>query len=149
MFIGNGCNVAIGCRISPNKTKANNERTKDKTVSHLIPAGKEKKKQTVKQAHLLIAGVRWCTLVAKRLDNLCQSTVFPADQDVTRSLVLFDHLLNTLGIISVARRIDRDAEILAKGLYGAEGARSLSIYFIGGFFYSAYRQYLAFKEIHP
>lgn len=54
--------------------------------------------------------------------------MLPADEDIARTSVVVDCFLDAFWIITIAARVDRQAEILSQGLDRLEGTVSLSIY---------------------
>lgn len=58
----------------------------------------------------VVAVVIRSILVAERLDNVRQSIVLPADQDVSWSAIALDYTCDTVLIVTLARRVNRQAE---------------------------------------
>lgn len=77
-----------------------------------------------------ITGIVGRFLCAQYLGKLGKHLVFPADEDVTRPLVLVDNLLDALGVIAAARRIDCQAEILGYRLNRIVRSFSLAVWLV-------------------
>lgn len=56
-------------------------------------------------------------LVPQSIDNIRQSIVFPANQDIAGSIVAFHGIRNAVRVITVAVRVDCEAKIFSERLY--------------------------------
>jgi hypothetical protein len=70
----------------------------------------------------VIIGIGRRVLIPKRIDNIRQSVVFPANQDIAGSVVAFHGIGNAVRVVTVAMRVDCETEIFREGLYGLVGA---------------------------
>jgi hypothetical protein len=61
-------------------------------------------------------------LIPKRIDDIRQSIVFPANQDIARSIVALHRIRNAVRVIAVAVRVDCEAKIFRERLDGLVGA---------------------------
>jgi hypothetical protein len=60
--------------------------------------------------------------IPKRIDNIRQSIMFPADQNIARPVVALHGIGNAVRVVAVAVRVDCEAEISRDGLDGLVGA---------------------------
>jgi len=67
--------------------------------------------------HLPVIRVVRCILITKRLDDVGQSVVLPADQNVTSPLVALDNIFDAIRIVTVTARINGKTKILRQRLY--------------------------------
>ena len=61
-------------------------------------------------------------LVPKSVDNICQSIMLPANQNITRSVVAFHGVRNAVRVVAVAVRVDCETKIFRERLDGLVGA---------------------------
>jgi hypothetical protein len=61
-------------------------------------------------------------LIPKRIDNIRQSIVFPANQNILSPIVALHRISNAIRVIAVAVRVDCEAEIFGERLDGFVGA---------------------------
>jgi hypothetical protein len=60
--------------------------------------------------------------IPKRIGNIRQSIMFPADQNIARPVVALHSIRNAVRVVAVAVRVDCEAEVFREGLDGLVGA---------------------------
>ena len=70
----------------------------------------------------VIVRVSGCILIPKRIDNIRQSIMFPANQNIAGPVVAFHRIGNAVRVVAVAVRVDREAEVFCERLNGLVGA---------------------------
>ena len=60
--------------------------------------------------------------VPKSINNIRQSIMFPANQNIAGSIVAFHGVSDAVRVVAVAVRVDREAEVLCERLNGLVGA---------------------------
>jgi hypothetical protein len=61
-------------------------------------------------------------LIPKRIDNIRQSIMFPANQNIARSIVAFHSVRDAVRVVAVAVRVDCETEVFRQRLDGLVGA---------------------------
>lgn len=60
--------------------------------------------------------------VPKSINNIRQSIMFPANQNIAGSIVAFHGVSDAVRVVAVAVRVDREAEVFCERLNGLVGA---------------------------
>jgi hypothetical protein len=77
---------------------------------------------------LPVIRIGWSVIISELLDNIRQSIVFPADEDVAGSRVVLDNLLDTLRVITIAASVHCDTEVFSERLNSIIRTSSSSAY---------------------
>lgn len=83
---------------------------------------------TTSQHHIPVIGIVWRIGITQRGDDIRQSVVFPADENVAGTGVPLDDVGDTLGIVTVTGQVHGQTEVGGERLDGVVGTLTFAAF---------------------